>query len=51
MVFVAVERNSYIFDEEDDETDICVTIVSPVIEIPVDFPFSLQLSTIDGTAG
>ena len=48
---VGLETNSYTFSEDDEATEICVRVLYPVIEVPIGFPFSIQLTTSDGTAG
>ena len=47
---VGLERDFYNADR-DDVVAVCITVSSPDIVCPVEFPFSVRVETADGNAG
>ena len=41
----------YTVEEEDGFVEVCAQVTSPTGDTPVDFNFSIQLTTTDNTAG
>ena len=50
MALVSLEQVKYIFQEEDRDTDVCVRVLFPNVDTPISFPFSVMLTSNDGTA-
>ena len=50
VVYVGLQRDRFIVEEEDGYVEVCAQIFSPNIDTPVDFMFLVQLITIDDTA-
>lgn len=45
-----LERKIYNFSEEEGNAEVCAQVIMPNINTPVDFPFSIQMTTTDDTA-
>ena len=50
VAYVGLQRDRFDVEEEDGYVEVCAQIFSPNIDTPVDFMFSVQLTTADGTA-
>ena len=48
---VGLEKTFYQVSETDGVVVVCVVIYEPDISCPIEFPFDVMLSTIDGSAG
>ena len=48
---VGLEMTLYTVPEEMGVAEVCVVVTSPVLPCPIEFPFTVILSTNDGTAG
>ena len=48
---VGLEQIFYNVAENIGFVDLCAVVYEPVIDCPIEFPFAVQLSTIDNTAG
>ena len=48
---VGLEKTFYQVSETDGVVVVCVVIYEPDISCPIEFPFDVMLSTIDGNAG
>ena len=51
MAVVGLERTLYNKTEDVVLVEVCVIVYSPNISCPIEFPFSVNLSTTNGTAG
>ena len=52
VAVVGLEKTFYPVSEDTiGEVEICVTVKSPSVECPIEFPFAVILTAIDGTAG
>ena len=51
MAIVGFEQTSYTIVEGAGEVEICVIVYQPSGDIPVEFPFEVDVRTDDGTAG
>ena len=51
MAVVGLEDVIYGGYEDEEEIQLCVKVFSPAIDCPIEFPFNVSLSTIDGIAG
>ena len=52
MAVVGLEQTIFTVTEEDvGFVELCIDVSSPLIECPVQFPFKVQLSTLDETSG
>ena len=50
VAVVGLERTFYQVSEDDGVVEVCAVVNSPVIECPIQFPFDVRLSTINGLA-
>ena len=48
---VVFERTYYQFSEESEVNTVCVHVYTPSVDCPINFPFSVMLSSIDSSAG
>ena len=48
---VGLERTFYQVSESVGVVEVCAIVYSPVIECPIQWPFDVQLTTFDGSAG
>ena len=48
---VGVERTEKSVSEDVGVVEVCVVVTSPDINCPVEFPFNIGVSTVDGSAG
>ena len=48
---VGLEQVFYHVTENISFVELCAVVYEPVIDCPIEFPFAVQLSTIDNTAG
>ena len=48
---VGLERTIYSASEHAGVVEVCAIVYSPTIDCPIAFPFSVSLSTTDGSAG
>ena len=48
---VGLERTFITVSEDVGVVELCAIVRSPVITCPIDYPFEVNLSTDDGTAG
>ena len=48
---VGLEETFYQVSEGDGVVVVCVVVYEPNISCPIEFPFDVMLSTIDGSAG
>ena len=48
---VGLEKAIFFVSEDVGVVELCVRVFEPDIECPIEFPFSVILSTADGTAG
>ena len=52
MAVVGLEKAYYPVSEETiGNLEICVSVSSPSVECPIEFPFAVKLTAVDGTAG
>ena len=51
VAVVGLEKTVQEASEEDGVVEVCVRVLSPDIECPIQFPFSVILSFKDGSAG
>ena len=51
VAVVGLEETFFHVSEDVGVVDLCVNVSSPVNDCPIKFPFEVQLSTRDGTAG
>ena len=51
MAVVGLERTFYQVSEGVEAFELCVTVLSPNVECPIEFAFNVSLSTTDNTAG
>ena len=51
MAEVVFERIYYQFSEESEANTVCVRVYTPSVDCPIDFPFSVMLSSVDRSAG
>ena len=47
---VGLEETSYTVSEDVGFVNVCAIVYSPTIDCPIEFPFSVGLSTRDGSA-
>ena len=50
MAVVGLEETFYRVSEEVGFVEVCAIVYSPSVECPIEFPFSVDFSTSDGTA-
>ena len=48
---MGLERTFYQVSEDVGVVEVCAIVHSPVIDCPIEFPFDVTLSTLDGSAG
>ena len=48
---VGLERPFYTVSEDEGMVEVCAIVTSPDIMCPIEFPFQVNFSTTDGTAG
>ena len=48
---VGLEQTFFRVEENVGFIEVCVNVSFPDIECPIEFPFQVELSTVDGTAG
>ena len=51
VAVVGLERTLYMTTEDVVLVEVCVIVSSPNISCPIEFPFTVNLSTTNGTAG
>ena len=51
VAVVGLEQVEYTVEEEDGMIEVCVKVLSPDIDCPVDFPFEVKFFTVEVTAG
>lgn len=51
VAVVGLESSVYMITEDMGLVEVCAILYSPNITCPVEFPFTVNLSTSDGTAG
>ena len=51
VAVVGLERTLYMTTEDVVLVEVCAIVYSPNISCPIEFPFSVILSTTNGTAG
>ena len=48
---MGLEWTLYPVSEDAGVVEVCAIVYSPIIECPIEFPFDVRLSTMDGSAG
>ena len=48
---VSLEQTLYSVTEGDEDVEVCVIVSSPNNDCPIDFPFNIDFSTSDDSAG
>ena len=51
MAVVGLETSVYSVTEDDGVVEVCAVVLSPIMECPIDFAFTVILSTSDDSAG
>lgn len=51
VAVVGLERTFYSISEDVGVMELCIVVIFPNITCPIEFPYDVILSTIDGTAG
>ena len=51
VAVVGLEQTFFRVSEDVGVVELCANVSSPVIDCPIAFPFEVQLSTRDGSAG
>ena len=47
---IGLQNNSYTFEEEERNAEVCIQVIYPRIDIPVGFRFSVKFISTDDTA-
>ena len=51
VAIVGLEETLHLVSEDVGVVEVCAIVYSPMVDCPIEFPFDVRLTTLDGSAG